>query len=99
MRDLIKKFIPPFLLDWYHLTLAFLGAFLYGFPSKRLKVIGVTGTNGKSTVVHLTTKILEEAGYRVASLSSIGFKISEKEWPNKLKMTMPGRFKIQKFLR
>lgn len=99
MRDLIKKFTPPFLLDWYHLTLAFLGAFLYGFPSKRLKVIGVTGTNGKSTVVHLTTKILEEAGYQVASLSSISFKISEKEWPNKLKMTMPGRFKIQKFLR
>ena len=59
----------------------------------------MTGTNGKTTVVNLITKILEEAGYKVASLSSIRFKIEEKEWPNTLKMTMPGRFKIQKFLR
>ena len=99
MKRLIKKFIPPFLLSFYHLALAFLGALLYGFPSKKLKVIGVTGTNGKTTVVSLATEILEEAGFKVASLSSIKFKIRDKEWPNTLKMTMPGRFKIQKFLK
>jgi UDP-N-acetylmuramoyl-L-alanyl-D-glutamate--2,6-diaminopimelate ligase len=99
MKETIKKFIPPFLLGFYHLFLAFWGAVLYQFPSRKLKVIGITGTNGKSTVVILTTKILEEANYKVASLSSIKFKIGEKEWPNNLKMTMPGRFKLQKFLR
>ncbi len=99
MKDLIKKFIPPFLLSWYHFGLALLGAVLYRFPSKKLKVVGVTGTNGKTTVINLTTKILETAGYKVASLSSIKFKIGDKESPNTLKMTMPGRFKIQKFLR
>lgn len=99
MKELIKKFIPSFLLSWYHFLLAFLGAFLYQFPSKKLKVIGVTGTNGKTTVVNLTTRILEEAGNRVASLSSIKFKIDKKERPNTLKMTMPGRFKLQRFLR
>lgn len=99
MKTLIKKIIPPFLLDWYHLTLAFLGAILYGFPAQKLKVIGVTGTNGKSTVVNLATKVLEEAGFKVASLSSIKFKIGPKEWQNSLKMTMPGRLKLQKFLR
>jgi len=99
VKELIKKFIPSFLLDWYHFSLSYLGAVLYRFPSEKIKVIGVTGTNGKSTVVELTTKILEEAGYKVASLSSIRFKITEKEWPNTLKMTMPGRFKLQKFLR
>jgi len=62
-------------------------------------VIGITGTNGKSTVVHLTTEILEQSGFKVASLSSIKFKINKKEWPNMLKMTMPGRFKLQGFLR
>ena len=72
---------------------------MYRFPSKNLKVIGVTGTNGKTTVVSFITEILEEAGFKVASLSGIKFKIREKEWPNKLKMTMPGRFKIQKFFR
>ena len=99
MKEIIKKFIPSFLLDWYHFLLAFLGAVLYRFPSRRLKVIGVTGTNGKTTVVNLTTEILEKAGYKVASLSGIKFKIGEKEWGNFLKMTMPGRFKLQKFLR
>lgn len=99
MKELIKRFIPSFLLSWYHLGLAFLGAVFYGFPSKKIMVIGVTGTNGKTTVVNLTTGILEEAGFKVASLSSVKFKIGEKERENALKMTMPGRFKIQKFLR
>lgn len=99
MKTLIKKIIPPFFLDWYHLTLAFLGAILYGFPAQKLKVIGITGTNGKSTVVNLATEVLEEAGFKVASLSSIKFKIGPKEWQNSLKMTMPGRMKLQKFLR
>ncbi|PIV65121.1 MAG: hypothetical protein COS09_01215 [Candidatus Nealsonbacteria bacterium CG01_land_8_20_14_3_00_12] len=99
MKELLKKFIPPFLLNWYHYILALLGVIFYCFPSRKIKIIGVTGTNGKTTVVNLTTKILEEAGYKVASLSSIKFKIGEREWPNTLKMTMPGRFQIQKFLR
>jgi len=99
VKNLIKKFIPSFLLSRYHWKLAFLGAVLYGFPSRKLKVIGITGTNGKSTVAELTTKILEEAGCKTASLSSIKFKIGKEERPNTLKMTMPGRFKIQKFLR
>jgi len=99
MKKLIKKFVPKFLLNIYHYCLALIGAFFYGFPSKKLIVIGVTGTSGKSTVVELSSLILEEAGFRVASLSSIKFKIRNKEKENKLKMTMPGRMKIQKFLK
>ncbi len=64
-----------------------------------MKIIGVTGTNGKSTTVEFITKIFEEAGIPVASQSSIRFKIKDREWPNVYKMTMPGRFFIQKFLR
>jgi UDP-N-acetylmuramoyl-L-alanyl-D-glutamate--2,6-diaminopimelate ligase len=98
MKSLVKKFIPKFLLSWYHFFLAFLGALIYRFPSRKLKVIGVTGTNGKSTTVEFITKIFEEAGIKIASQSSIRFKIGEKETPNTYKMTMPGRFFIQKFL-
>lgn len=83
----------------YHYALALLAAVRYGFPSRRLKVVFVTGTKGKSTVVELTTAVLTEAGFKVASLSTIQFKIGEKVERNLYKMTTPGRFFVQKFLR
>lgn len=95
----MRKFIPSFIFSIYHFLWAFLGALIYNFPSKKLIVVGVTGTDGKTTVVHLITKILEDAGLKVASLSSIRFKIREKEWLNRLRVTMPGRLKLQKFLK
>jgi len=99
IKVLVKKITPFFLLDFYHYLLAFIGALIFWFPSKRLIVIGVTGTSGKSTTVDFITRILEEAGNKIVSNSSIRFKVGEKEWPNNLKMGMPGRFFIQKLLR
>lgn len=97
-----KKFIPRpafvFFQPFYHRFLNFLGAARYGWPSRGMKMIGITGTNGKSTVVSLLAEILEEAGIKTASISSLRFKIGNKEWFNTLKMTMPGRFRLQKFL-
>jgi len=96
---MIKKLVPEFVKSSYHLTLSFLGAFLNGFPSRNIKVIGITGTNGKSTTISIVIKILEEAGYKVAASTSIVFKIGESLQENKLKMTMPGRFVLQSFLK
>lgn len=94
----IRKLTPKFIANIYHYKLALLAAVFYGFPSRKLTVIGVTGTKGKSSTVYFLSKVLEGAGYKTAVLSSIQSKIGDKEWPNKLKMTMPGRFQIQKFL-
>jgi len=99
IKESIKKIIPCFLLDFYHYCLAFAGAFLYGFPSKKMIVVGITGTAGKSTTVEFVAKIFEQAGYKTAYLSSIKFSIGSNQQENDLKMTMPGRMKIQRFLK
>ena len=99
MKEILKKFIPLFLLNWYHWSLPMFGALLYRFPSKKIKVIGVVGTDGKTTTTSLIVSILEQAGYKVASISTIRFKIGDKEWKNTLKMTMPGRIQVQQFLK
>ena len=100
---MIKKLIPKRIYDLlapaYHGAWAYLGAAKYGFPSKSMKVIGVTGTKGKSSVVYLVGKILERAGHmRVATLGSMGFRIGAVEYPNVMKMTMPGRFEIHRYM-
>jgi UDP-N-acetylmuramoyl-L-alanyl-D-glutamate--2,6-diaminopimelate ligase len=99
----IKKCIPKPLFDAlnpsYHYTLALLGAIVYRFPSKKLTVIAVTGTKGKSSTVEMLNAIFEAAGKKTAVLGTIRFKIGDHSRPNKFKMTVPGRFFIQKFLR
>lgn len=89
--DLIKSI--------YHYLWAFFSALFCGFPSRRLKVIGVTGTKGKSTVSEMILKILEESGFKVAVLDSIKIKIGKDEEKNLFKMTMPGRGYLQIFLK
>jgi UDP-N-acetylmuramoyl-L-alanyl-D-glutamate--2,6-diaminopimelate ligase len=83
----------------YHFGLAFVGKFIYGFPSSHIKIIAVTGTKGKSSTCEFMNAILEEAGYKTALLSTIRFKIGNETRANMFKMTMPGRFFVQKFLR
>ncbi len=83
----------------YHYLLSWAASVAYRFPSKKIFVIGVTGTKGKSTTVELINAILESAGKKTALCSSIRFKINEEVEKNTSGMTMPGRFFLQKFLR
>ena len=95
----MRKFIPKKLLDLYHLWFAYAGAFFYRNPSKKLFVVGITGTKGKSTTSELVRTLLAANGHKVALASTIQFKIGNESEPNLFKMTMPGRAYLQKFLR
>ena len=95
----IKQLVPQSLKNLYHFGLAFLANVFYGFPSHKIKVIGVTGTNGKTTTVQMITKVLEEGGYKVAMASTINFKIGAKQWVNATKYTTLSPFAVQKFIR
>ncbi len=98
----LKRLLPAALvrplLPFYHRALAFALAASYGFPAKRLTVIGVTGTKGKSSVSDMLFTVLRHAGYEAAVAGTIRFAINGESEPNLYKMTMPGRGFIHSFL-
>ena len=98
-KDAVKRLLPASLVSLYHLSLAYLGAIVYGFPSRKLFVIAVTGTKGKSSTIECINSIFEEAGYKTALINSIRFKIGDFSEVNTIGRSTPGRFFIQKFLR
>lgn len=71
----------------------------YRFPSRKIKVIAITGTKGKSSTTEILNAIFEEAGFKTALSNTIRFKIGDTSRPNLYKMSMPGRGFIQKLLR
>ena len=93
MRKLRRAILSP-----YHYLWAIGSALYYGFPAKKLTVIGVTGTKGKSSVTEMLYTTLTATGAKTAVAGTIRFAIGSENRPNLFKMTLPGRGFIQKFL-
>lgn len=91
IKQKIKKLI--------HFILAWCAYWYYGRPARKIIVIGVTGTKGKSTTCRFIASILEAGGFTVGLLSTVEFQIGKKRWLNDKKMTMLGRGQIQKMLK
>ena len=99
----VKRLIPTkifkLLQPIYHFIFAWFSAFVYGLPSEKLIVIGVTGTTGKTTSVYMIAKMLELAGIKTGFTSTAMFNDGKNEWMNDKKMTMMGRFFTQRILK
>jgi len=83
----------------YHLGMAILANLFYGFPSGKLGVIGVTGTDGKTTTTSLIYHILHAAGLNVSMVSSVGAVIGGKNYDVGFHITTPSSFAVQRFIK
>ena len=83
----------------YHFQQALVANIIYGFPSRGMKIIGVTGTDGKTTTANLIYHILHEAGEKAAVISSVGAVIDGEKFDLAFHITTPGRFAVQSYLR
>jgi UDP-N-acetylmuramoyl-L-alanyl-D-glutamate--2,6-diaminopimelate ligase len=64
-----------------NLALAFLASNYYNNPSQNLKLVGITGTNGKTTIASLLYQLFKKAGYKVGLLSTVKILVDEEEFP------------------
>lgn len=92
-RRVVKKLIPQALFQSIeplgHLGEAVIVNLFNGFPARGMNVIGVTGTNGKTTSVFLIQSMLHRAGYKVGMISTVAYGVGDDIRPQMTHMTTP----------
>ena len=79
--ELIVNGVTYILVKDTNLALAFLAANFYDNPSQNLKLVGITGTNGKTTIASLLYQLFKKAGFKVGLLSTVKILVDETEYP------------------
>lgn len=90
---------PQILVESTRHSIAELATAFYDKPSKNLNLIGVTGTNGKTTVTHLIQKIIEENNEKCALIGTLGYKLSSSDDYKEAKHTTPQAPELQATLK
>ena len=101
MLNYLRKKISydnPLRMLW-HKAKGVLAALIHGFPARKMVVIGVTGTNGKTTTTHMIAHTLRAAGRTVGMISTVSMRMNDDEWPNETKKTTLSPFLTQRFLK
>lgn len=96
MDKILKKIIPR---PVYHFLMALTGNIAYRFPGYKMTVIGVTGTDGKSTCVEMITEVLKSSGEKVGMISTVDIEVAGERRENAIGRTTIGRWGTQKLLR
>ena len=89
--------VPVLLTPDSRYALALLSAAFFGHPAEQLKVIGITGTKGKTTTSYMVRAILEQAGHKTGLIGTVGVTIGETVIPTD--NTTPESYEVQKYLR
>jgi UDP-N-acetylmuramoyl-L-alanyl-D-glutamate--2,6-diaminopimelate ligase len=79
------------------LALAHLSAAFYDHPSRELTLVGITGTNGKTSTTYLLEAMLNAAGYRVGVVGTVNYRVGATTWP--APVTTPESLDLQRLLR
>jgi len=79
-------------------ALAHLAAAYYGHPSEKLLIVGITGTDGKTTTAHLVERVLARAGWTTGMVSTIGARIGREELDTGFHVTTPDALDLQRYL-
>lgn len=91
--------VPYFRVDNPRNALAYLSAAIRGYPAKQLTVIGVTGTDGKTSTTTFIYYILQEAGFSSAMISTVSARIGDQEIDTGFHVTTPEAPQIQTLLK
>ena len=78
-------------------ALADLAAELFDHPTAKLRIAAITGTDGKTTTVHLVSDVLEAAGERTGYATTVDFKLADHEWQNETRQSTPEAVELQEF--
>jgi len=90
--------VPYIQVDNIRNELSVLASKFYGFPTKQLKVIGITGTDGKTTTTSFIHAILASAGHKTSMVTTLGAVVDGKMTETGTHVTTPGSIQIQAFL-
>lgn len=95
----LNQFFPQFLKNYYHALMAVLAVIRFGYPARNITVIGVTGTDGKTTTASLICHLLQSAGYRAALISTVGAYINGQLYDIGFHVTSPDPWLLQRLIR
>jgi UDP-N-acetylmuramoyl-L-alanyl-D-glutamate--2,6-diaminopimelate ligase len=100
MKKILRALLPQRVINYfYHLPKAIFANCIYGFPSWKLKVIGITGTDGKTTTTNMVYQILRDAGKRVSMVSTINAVVGGKSYDTGFHVTSPDPLMVQRLVK